>query len=405
MESRARKLNQLPPRAGGHVLYWMRWNRRAAANHALTFAVRTANRLGLPLLVFESEDLGSERQRQFVRDGAAENAAALRQAGIGYQFGARPDFTAAAAVVTDDWPEALEPLPAFDREAYAVESFCVVPASVIPDRSYAAMSIRPKIHKALPRFLKPAPEARIERRYRGPAAHPPKPAGPGGRAHGLRVLDRFLSERLHRYSLRKNEPSAHATSELSPYLHFGHISSLEVALAVGNGSAEFLDELIVRRELAFNFARTAANPASIESLPPWARATLDKHRADPRDPVYTPAQFEAAATYDDLWNATQAELLRAGRIHGYYRMYWGKKILEWSASPEEAHATMLALHDRYAVDARDPNTYTNILWCFGLHDRPWPERPVYGTVRSLSRAGMERKTDVAAYIREVEELR
>jgi deoxyribodipyrimidine photo-lyase len=404
MESRVRKLNDLPPQAGDHVLYWMRWNRRAEANHALAFAAGTANRLGLPLLVYESEDLGSERQRAFARDGFQENAAALRKAGVGYQFGDRPGFDAAAAIVTDEWPESLEPLPAFDREAYAVDSSCIVPWSIIPGRSYAAMSIRPKIHKALPRFLKAAPALKVERRYRGPAPKAPKPAGPGGRAQGLETLERFLTERLHRYALLKNEPSAHATSELSPYLHFGHVSSLEIALAVRNESPEFLEELIVRRELAFNFAHHATRPESLDELPAWARATLDKHRADPRDPMYTPAQFEEGATYDNLWNATQRELLRRGRIHGYYRMYWGKKILEWSRAPEEALDTMLRLHDRYAIDARDPNTYTNILWCFGLHDRPWPERAIYGTVRSMSRAGMERKTDVAAYLREIEAL-
>jgi deoxyribodipyrimidine photo-lyase len=404
MESRVRKLNDLPPGAGDHVLYWMRWNRRAEANHALAFSAGTANRLGLPLLVYESEDHGSERQRAFVRDGAAENAAALRKAGIGYEFGERPDFDAPAAIVTDEWPASLEPLPEFDREAYAVDSSCIVPWSVIPGRAYAAMSIRPKIHKALPRFLKRAPVVKVERRHRGPAPKAPKATGDGGRAKGLETLDRFLTERLHRYAQLKNEPSAHATSELSPFLHFGHVSSLEVALAVGKESPEFLEELIVRRELAFNFAHHAAQPESLDELPAWARATLDKHRDDPRDPVYTPAQFEEAATYDNLWNATQRELLLRGRIHGYYRMYWGKKILEWSRAPEEALDTMLRLHDRYAIDARDPNTYTNILWCFGLHDRPWPERAIYGTVRSMSRAGMERKTDVAAYVREIEAL-
>ena len=132
----------------------------------------------------------------------------------------------------------------------------------------------------------------------------------------------------------------------------------------------------------------------MSELPDWARANLEKHRKDRREPVYTPEQFEAAATYDDLWNATQKELLARGKIHGYYRMYWGKKILEWSPTPEEALATMIRLHEQYALDGRDPNTYGNILWCFGLHDRPWPERPVYGKVRSMVRSGMERKTDV-----------
>jgi deoxyribodipyrimidine photo-lyase len=389
----------------------MRWNRRAEANHGLAFAAQTANRLDLPLLVCEAEDLGSDLQRRFVRDGAAENAAVLRKAGIGYQFDARPDLTQAAAVVTDDWPESLEPLPPFDCEAYAVDSSCVVPASLIPARAYAALSIRPKIHAAVPRFLKPAPAVRVKRRYAGAATDVPDRTGAGGRKQALRTLDRFLAERLHRYSAWKNEPSAHATSELSAYLHFGHISSLEVAVAVRAYAdehrliaAEFLEELIVRRELAFNFARHARRPDSLDELPDWARHTLDRHRADARDPLCAPEQFEAARTYDSLWNATQVELLRRGRIHGYYRMYWGKKILEWSASPEEAATTMFGLHDRYALDARDPNTYANILWCFGLHDRPWPERPIYGTVRSMSRAGMERKTDVAAYLKEVEAL-
>ena len=395
MEQRIRKLNDAPPRRGGkHVLYWMRWNRRASANHALAFANETAKRLGLPLLVHETEDLGSERQRQFARDASVNNASAFREARIAYTFGATPDLARAAAVVIDDWPESLEPMPAFDCEAYAVDSSCIVPSSVVPGRAFAARSIRPKIHAALPRFLTPAPSL-VE------SGHP----------EAQRVLRRFLTERLHRYSTDKNEPSAHATSELSPYLHFGHISALEVALAVRDYAAghrliadEFLEELIVRRELAFNFARNARRVDSLDELPDWARATLNAHRNDARSPVYTPQQFEDAATYDSLWNATQLELVRRGRIHGYYRMYWGKKILEWSTSPEEALATMIHLHDRYALDARDPNTYTNILWCFGLHDRPWPERPIYGTVRSMSRAGMERKTEVAAYIREIEAI-
>ena len=414
MQERIRRLNQAGARrAGRHVVYWMRWNRRAEANHALAFAAGTANRLELPLVVFESEDTGNERQREFARAGAAGNAAAARKGGAGYIFGERTELgrwtRGAAAVVTDDWPESLDPLPEFDCEAYAVDSSCVIPGSVIPERSYAAMSIRPKIHRALPQFLKGAPRVNVAAKWEG--ASPEAPQGSGGRAEGLRALRRFLEERLHRYAAEKNEPSKHATSELSAYLHFGHVSSLEVALAVREYAAEhrlmadaFLEELIVRRELAFNFARTTARVDTLEALPAWARATLDKHRADARDPVYTRTQFEEAGTYDDLWNATQKELRRRGRIHGYYRMYWGKKILEWSATPEEALATMIELHDRYAIDGRDPNTYTNILWCLGLHDRPWPERAVYGTVRSMGRPGMERKTDVAAYIREIEAL-
>ena len=168
---------------------------------------------------------------------------------------------------------------------------------------------------------------------------------------------------------------------------------------------EFLEELIVRRELAFNFAHFAG-PAveSLDVLPDWCKRTMAKHAADPRTRLYTPEQFENAATHDELWNATQRELLLRGTIHGYYRMYWGKKIIEWSPTYEQALRTMIHLHDVYALDGRDPNTWTNILWCFGLHDRPWGERPVFGQLRYMSLEGMKRKTDVPAYITEISRL-
>ena len=233
----------------------------------------------------------------------------------------------------------------------------------------------------------------------------------GGRCRAEERLATFLDRRLSRYARHKNEPSAHATSGLSPYLHFGHISSLQVALAVESYAREhkllpdeFLEELIVRRELAFNFARFADRPESLDALPDWARKTLAKHARDRRVPIYSRDQFESAQTHDPLWNAAQKELLITGKIHGYYRMYWGKKIIEWSPAPEEALATTIYLNDRYALDGRDPNSYTNILWCFGLHDRPWPERPVFGSIRSMVRSGMERKTDVHAYIQEIRYL-
>jgi deoxyribodipyrimidine photo-lyase len=164
---------------------------------------------------------------------------------------------------------------------------------------------------------------------------------------------------------------------------------------------EFLEELIVRRELAFNFARFTPDVESLDSLPDWCKRTMAKHAADPRPWLYTPHQLERAETHDALWNATQKELLIRGKIHGYYRMYWGKKIIEWSPTYAEALRVMIHLHDIYALDGRDPNTYTNILWCFGLHDRPWGERPVFGQLRYMSLDGMRRKTDTKAYIEEV----
>jgi deoxyribodipyrimidine photo-lyase len=366
----------------------------------------------------------------------------LRQLAAGYIFQLprrkttsdaklRAAFAGAAAVVTDD---CLRATPRLDVQLHAVDSSCIVPMSKIPQRSYAAYSIRPKIHRMLPEFLRPVPEVKLRFACRETfddlhtevtagniadlvascdvdhSIHP-SPTFHGGRKAAEKTLRRFLDHRLSRYARDKNEPSAHATSDLSPYLHYGHISSLEVALAVIEHAKEhkliddeFLEELIVRRELAFNFTRYADRHDSLEALPDWARKTIATHRKDTRDPLYTLEQFEAAATHDDLWNATQKELILRGKIHGYYRMFWGKKILEWSAGASDALATMLYLHDRYALDGDDPNTYTNILWCFGLHDRPWPERPVYGTIRSMVRSGMERKTNVDAYIREIEYL-
>jgi deoxyribodipyrimidine photo-lyase len=449
VDERVRVLNDFGIRPGGrYVLYWRRWNRRGEANHAMVFAAGLANSLDLPLLVLESlpcsYPYANDRLHTFVLEGVPEAETGLRRLGVGYVFhlerhpgdadrALRELARDAAAVATDEYPL---PAPEIDLDVagYAVDSCGVIPSAAIPGRVYAAYSMRPKIRELLPRFLKPVPAFRVLRRFESgvpafhtavtaasipdlvsgcPIDHTVRPAlgFRGGRREARRRLATFLRYRLARYSREKNEPAARATSGLSPYLHCGFISALEVALAARHHAAEhklmadeFLEELIVRRELAFNFARHAARVDSLEELPGWARATLDRHRSDPRDPLYTPEQFERAATYDDLWNATQKELLLRGKIHGYYRMYWGKKILEWSASPEEALATMVRLHGRYALDGQDPNTYANILWCFGLHDRPWPERPIFGTVRSMSRAGMNRRTDAASYIRQIEYL-
>lgn len=413
MDERVRAVNGKPVRPGGrYALYWMRANRRAGFNHALAFAARLANERSLPLLCFESAAEGaSERQRRFVREGVAENARRVRALGAGYVFGARSRFkelaAEAALVVTDEFPRMVD--PSSPAACYAVDSSCIAPMSLIPERQYAAYAIRPKIRKLLPRFLRPVEPIRLRREFRG--VQEEYETGSGGAPAAEAALDRFLEDGLRRYARDHNDPTAHAVSGLSPYLHWGHISPLETALKVKAYAErrkliadEFLEELIVRRELAFNFARTAARVDSLDELPEWARKTLARHAHDPRHATYSRDDFVHARTHDSLWNAAQQEMLRRGVIHGYCRMYWGKKLLEWSASYEEALATALAIHDRYALDGSGPNTWAGVLWCFGLHDRPWPERPVYGMVRSMTREGMERKFDVAAYIREVEGL-
>ena len=200
-------------------------------------------------------------------------------------------------------------------------------------------------------------------------------------------------------------------SLLSPYLHFGQISPVEIALRVRRASAgsardraAYLEELIVRRELAVNFVHFNDRYDRYDSLPAWARATLEAHRRDPREHRYSRSQLEAAQTEDRYWNAAMREMRHTGYMHNRMRMYWGKKILEWSPTPEAAYATVLHLNNRYFLDGRDANSYANVAWIFGLHDRPWPERPVFGKVRSMTAGGLERKFDMAGYLYLVERL-
>jgi deoxyribodipyrimidine photo-lyase len=235
------------------------------------------------------------------------------------------------------------------------------------------------------------------------------------------VLARFIGEKLAKYRLR-DEPEEDVTSGLSPYLHFGHISAHEVFLAVAerekwkhsgpraDGKREgwwgmspeaeaFLDQLVTWRELGLNMCARREDYDRFESLPDWALRTLEKHERDPREHTYTLEELAAARTHDPLWNASQTQLVREGRIHNYLRMLWGKKILEWTATPREALAVMVELNNRYALDGRDPNSYAGILWCLGRYDRPWgPERPVFGTVRYMSSENTARKHRVKAYV-------
>lgn len=457
MNERVRVLNEAPVRAGAdYVLYWAQMNRRIGGNHALARAAELANELDLPLLVYEGLTCtyphANDRIHTFILEGVPDSAAAARALGAGYCFYLRrrrsdPNdilyrlAARAAAVITDDYPTFIAAshnarVPSrLDVRYEAVDSSCVVPMRKFEKREYAAYTIRPKITRLLPAYLQPVPEVKLRRRWTLDAGRefhteaetsaipalvasceidhtvPPSLTWRGGARQAQRHLHHFLTQNLRRYDETRNEPSAHSTSNLSPYLHFGHISGLQTALAardyaLDNGltADAFLEELIVRRELAFNYACWVEKPDSLSNLPEWARATLRKHSADPREPRYNREVLTHARTHDPLWNATQKEMLLRGKIHGYYRMYWGKKIIEWSPTCQDALEFMVLMHDRYALDGRDPNTYTNILWCFGLHDRPWTERPIFGQIRWMSYDGMKRKTNIDAYLREIAHL-
>jgi len=453
-EDRIRSLNDAPLQSRAkYVLYWSQMNRRVESNHALAHAIHLANTLKVPVLVYEALTCtyrqANRRIHTFILEGVPETSSRLDKLGIGYVFYLRARRSDAddmlyrlaedaAAVVTDDYPSFIAAthnasVPGKLKIPYlAVDSSCIVPMNRFEKREYAAYTIRPKIHKLLPGYMKPLQMPKLDYRWSGPTPNfhtevtatniaklvegcqidqhvPISTTFHGGALEAEKRLETFLGSNLKRYATDRNQPAAHATSNLSPYLHFGMISALDVALKVQSfgiehnlSSSEFLEEMIVRRELAFNFAKFAGPQVEcLSSLPDWARKTLLEHAADERKPSFTRAQLEGAETYDDIWNATQKELLFRGKMHGYYRMYWGKKIIEWSPTCQDALETMIYLHDKYALDGRDPNTYTGILWCFGLHDRPWFERPIFGQIRYMSYDGMKRKTDVASYLREI----
>jgi len=247
----------------------------------------------------------------------------------------------------------------------------------------------------------------------------------GGFRKAREVLEDFVNERLSRYHLDRNEPEKEGTSDLSPYLHFGHLSVHEIfdrimrhenwffdrisEKATGSRSGwwgmseaaeAFLDELITWRELGFNMCSKRHDYDRYKSLPDWAIHTLDAHRRDDRPYLYDLKAFEAAATHDSLWNSAQVQLVREGRIHNYLRMLWGKKILEWSKSPQEALHIMIELNNKYGLDGRDPNSYTGIFWVLGRYDRPWgPERPIFGKIRYMSSENTARKVRVKDYIK------
>ncbi len=451
---RIRRLNDRPERdAAEFVLYWIQVYHRADQNWALSAAIEAANRLGVPLVVYHG--LGctyphaNDRIHRFILEGVADLEERFARRGIRYHFYVRRRATdpsdvlyrlarRAALVVTDDFPAFFIPgqtarvAGKLDVAMWAVDSNGIVPLSAIPGEQYGAYTLRPKIRRLLAEHLHPIPEPAPRRDSLALALDVPetrvRPADidtdiagsdidhsvrpslvyRGGHREARERLDRFVAGPLRAYGTARNQPGAETTSRLSPYLHFGQISAQEIALAVRDATRAaqehrdaFLEELIVRRELAFNFCRYNTHHRSLAALPSWAQATLAEHAADPRPHLYTPEEFEAARTHDELWNAIQAELLTTGLMFGYYRMYWGKKIVEWSRTPEDAQQTMIRLHEKYALDGRNANTYSNILWCFGKHDRPWGERPVFGKVRYMSRAGMDAKTDVPGYLERV----
>jgi len=446
-------LNDETARDGDYVLYWMQRAQRASCNHALEYAVREANGLGLPLVavfgITQRFPDGNARSYAFMLEGLRDTARRFEERGIKLVVKVRPPVDAvrdladgAALVVVDRgylrierrWRERVA--RRLSCRLVQVESDAIVPVETASEKEeYAAYTIRPKIQEHRDKFLVELEETPLERdslsveyeddgqldaledigdllnRLRINRSASAVDTFLGGTSQAQALLDDFIAHKLDRYADGRNDPSQDYLSHMSPYLHFGQISPLDIALRVRNvrdGEAEnveaYLEELIVRRELSMNFCTYNPEYDSLACLPGWASETLEAHADDPREYVYDERTLEAGRTHDPYWNAAQQEMVLTGKMHGYMRMYWGKKILEWSPDPEVAFRVALTLNNRYELDGRDPNGFAGVAWCFGNHDRAWAEREVYGKVRYMSAGGLERKFDIDAYVRKVKRL-
>ncbi|MGB5824037.1 MAG: deoxyribodipyrimidine photolyase [Proteocatella sp.] len=318
-----------------------------------------------------------------------------------------------------------------DCRLVQVETNVIVPVEVAsPKDEYSAATLRRKLEKVRDHFINPMKESKYLGNYSQNKALPNefeiedidsaikklKIDGSvkrlsnfrGGTSEARKHLESFLDESFEKFSSNRNDPSKDCCSNLSPYLHFGQISPLYIYLKVlsyetdssayAESRKSFLEELFVRRELAMNFVSYNKNYDSYDCLPSWAMKTLAEHAGDHREYLYSLEELEFAKTHDEYWNAAQTQMLRDGKMHGYMRMYWGKKILQWSQSPKQAYATAVYLNNKYELDGRDPNGFAGVAWCFGKHDRAWGERELFGKVRYMVYSGLKRKFDMEKYI-------
>jgi deoxyribodipyrimidine photo-lyase len=436
-QSRARSLNDAIDPGSGPIVYWMSRDQRVRDNHGLAAAAEFAAALDAPLLVAfclrRSCGAASLRSYEFMLGGLREVHADLKTLGIGFELllGDADELLPKLGprVVVCDFSPLNRSRGQRDRLAGSlrcplieVDSRNIVPAWVAADKHvYAAFHLRNRYRELLPRFLTDLPEivdvngaetadpdwqaaaVWIAAEEHGPALS----ISPGERAAGV-ALDDFIEHRLAGYDELRGRPESDHQSGLSPYLHFGQLSIQRAALAVRSSDAptsdieSFIDEAVVWRELSDNFCLNKPEYAGVGGFADWARATLDDHTGDAREVIYDLDAFEQADTHDPIWNAAQLEMVRTGKMHNYMRMYWAKKILEWSESPSEAMRIAVLLNDRYELDGRDSNGYAGIAWSIGgVHDRPWQERSVYGKIRYMNDRGARRKFDVDAYIRRV----
>lgn len=455
---RVRRLNQFDTKIQ-KIVYWMSRDQRLEDNHSLEFAVKLAKQHQAQLAVVFALDLAfassNIRHFQFMLEGLLELKKQADELDLNfYIFNNSPDKALTELIskqqittlITDFSPlkikknwlkKILETANKQQVDVYEVDSHNIVPVWIAsPKEEYAARTIRNKINSKLDEFLTEfSPleklltevlklnletsleqiqnkenveqilnQVKQEKNQELLLKHPIQNIKPGVSEANL-VLQDFLNQRLGIYNKLRNDPTQEAQSGLSPYLHFGQISSQRVALAVkqkqGDIASEeaFLEELIVRRELSDNFCFYNSNYDNPQGFKEWARITLDQHLNDPREYLYSKEEFEYAKTHDPLWNASQLEMIQTGKMHGFMRMYWAKKILEWTKDYHQAMQIAVYLNDKYELDGRDPNGYVGIAWSIGgIHDRAWFEREIFGKIRYMNYNGCKRKFDVDGYI-------
>jgi deoxyribodipyrimidine photo-lyase len=443
---RIKRLNKAKEASGDYIVYWMQASQRTHYNHALDYSINQALRLKKPLIVYfgltSDYPEANLRHYTFMLEGLLEVKKSLEEMNIELvilnrspEIGAVEMAENASLMVTDRgymdilrrWREYVA--QKIKCPLIQVETDVVVPIETASlKEEYAAATIRRKINQQLEKFLTPLETSNypsikgsfyldldslrldnmgkvlnkldIDRSVENVNIYR------GGTTQAFIHLKKFLEHKLDRFTDLRNDPSQEYLSNMSPYLHFGQISPLYMALKVSNtdspGSDAYLEELVIRRELSMNFVYYNPQYDNIKCLPDWAKKTLKEHENDPRPYIYSLEELENAETHDPYWNAAQKEMVFTGKMHGYMRMYWGKKILEWVDHPTEAYQIALYLNNKYELDGRDANGYTGVAWCFGKHDRAWKEREVFGKVRYMNDKGLKRKFKIDNYVDRVD---
>ncbi len=443
IEKRAR-LIKTGENLDGPVVYWMSRDQRCFDNWALLFAQENAKQRGKHLLVvfhLEQNNLeATSKIKKFMIDGLHETNTHLSAKNIplviliGEPSIELPIFIKeirASLLVTDFNPlrhkqiQILAVMRQITIPFYEVDTHNIIPCWVASTKQeYGAYTLRKKINQQLPYYLESFPTLSLQekassdilpkinwdeiyKKITGELKDQHSLKNPAGTTEGNKKLNNFIQSHLEHYNQRRNDPTLSAQSGLSPYLHFGQISAQRVALEVlsshtlKSAQESFLEELIIRRELADNFCYYNQNYDNIRGFPAWAQETLHKHKYDSRPYIYQLDQLESGNTHDNAWNAAQRQLTRTGIMHGYMRMYWAKKILEWSITPNIAQKNAIYLNDHYSMDGRDPNGYAGIAWSIGgVHDRAWSERLIFGKIRYMNFAGLRRKFDIEKYIKQ-----